>query len=187
MLVQIAVPFLLAGLGTVFAGLLLEVVQSWDVFQEIAALIILVPALLGMKGNLEMTLVSRLSTAANGGRFQSVREKWKLIIGNLTLKQVFKHLPKGKILPKNVHLICSSLAEIVSCTFSSVPVTSHDAQPVSLCAVNWLWLDRRGKAGLQACSDPLFRLYLLSFPGFSDSRYYYGGIRLWLQMFWVQP
>lgn len=39
--------------------------QSWDVFQEIAALLILVPALLGMKGNLEMTLASRLSTAVS--------------------------------------------------------------------------------------------------------------------------
>lgn len=113
MLVQILVPFLLAGLGTVFAGLLLEVVQvrkekdvdtcqkddenetgcgdiksdqypphdsgiflffffciafswqSWDVFQEITALLILVPALLGMKGNLELTLASRLSTAVS--------------------------------------------------------------------------------------------------------------------------
>uniref|UniRef100_A0A3Q2V3U0 Solute carrier family 41 member n=1 Tax=Haplochromis burtoni TaxID=8153 RepID=A0A3Q2V3U0_HAPBU len=59
----IVVPFLLAGLGTVSAGILLDIVQSWEVFQEITEILILVPAVLGMKGNLEMTLASRLSTA----------------------------------------------------------------------------------------------------------------------------
>ena len=39
--------------------------QTWDVFLEITELLILVPAVLGMKGNLEMTLASRLSTAVS--------------------------------------------------------------------------------------------------------------------------
>lgn len=39
--------------------------QSWEVFQEITEILILVPAVLGMKGNLEMTLASRLSTAVS--------------------------------------------------------------------------------------------------------------------------
>lgn len=39
--------------------------QNWDVFQEITEIFILVPAVLGMKGNLEMTLASRLSTAVS--------------------------------------------------------------------------------------------------------------------------
>uniref|UniRef100_A0A3Q3CKT8 Solute carrier family 41 member n=1 Tax=Haplochromis burtoni TaxID=8153 RepID=A0A3Q3CKT8_HAPBU len=65
MVVQIVVPFLLAGLGTVSAGILLDIVQSWEVFQEITEILILVPAVLGMKGNLEMTLASRLSTAVS--------------------------------------------------------------------------------------------------------------------------
>lgn len=39
--------------------------QNWDVFQEVTELLILVPAVLGMKGNLEMTLASRLSTAVS--------------------------------------------------------------------------------------------------------------------------
>ncbi|KAM7414219.1 hypothetical protein PAMA_019170 [Pampus argenteus] len=88
MVLQILVPFLLAGMGTVFAGLLLDVVQSWDVFQEITEIFILVPAVLGMKGNLEMTLASRLSTAVNAGKMDHVRERWMLIIGNLALKQL---------------------------------------------------------------------------------------------------
>ncbi|XP_061826057.1 solute carrier family 41 member 2 [Nerophis lumbriciformis] len=88
MVLQILVPFLLAGLGTVAAGLLLDVVQNWDVFQEVTEIFILLPAVLGMKGNLEMTLASRLSTAVNAGRMELAKEKWMLIIGNLALKQL---------------------------------------------------------------------------------------------------
>ncbi|XP_054476339.1 solute carrier family 41 member 2 [Anoplopoma fimbria] len=88
MVLQILVPFVLSGLGTVSAGMLLEVVQNWDVFQEITEIFILVPAVLGMKGNLEMTLASRLSTAVNAGKMEPAREKWLLIVGNLALKQL---------------------------------------------------------------------------------------------------
>ncbi|XP_061628429.1 solute carrier family 41 member 2 isoform X2 [Phyllopteryx taeniolatus] len=88
LVLQILVPFLLAGLGTVSAGLLLDVVQSWDIFQEITEIFILLPAVLGMKGNLEMTLASRLSTAVNAGKMELANEKWMLIIGNLALKQL---------------------------------------------------------------------------------------------------
>ncbi|RXN23348.1 solute carrier family 41 member 2-like isoform X1 [Labeo rohita] len=88
MVLQILFPFLLAGFGTVLAGMLLDVVQHWDVFRNVTEIFILVPPLLGLKGNLEMTLASRLSTAVNVGRINSSREQWNLIIGNLALKQV---------------------------------------------------------------------------------------------------
>uniref|UniRef100_A0A4W4EB38 Solute carrier family 41 member n=1 Tax=Electrophorus electricus TaxID=8005 RepID=A0A4W4EB38_ELEEL len=64
MALQILVPFLLAGFGTVSAGMVLDIVQHWKAFTSITEIFILVPALLGLKGNLEMTLASRLSTAA---------------------------------------------------------------------------------------------------------------------------
>ncbi|TNN40470.1 Solute carrier family 41 member 2 [Liparis tanakae] len=63
MALQILLPFLLAGFGTVSAGMVLDIVQHWEAFQYITEIFILVPALLGLKGNLEMTLASRLSTA----------------------------------------------------------------------------------------------------------------------------
>ena len=59
---QILFPFIVAGLGMVGAGLVLDVVQHWQVFEVVNEIFILVPALLGLKGNLEMTLASRLST-----------------------------------------------------------------------------------------------------------------------------
>ena len=48
-LLQIGLPFLVAGLGMVAAGLVLDDVQHWPVFIEVPELFILVPALLGLK------------------------------------------------------------------------------------------------------------------------------------------
>jgi solute carrier family 41 len=84
--VQVFPPFLVAGCGMVAAGLLLGLVQYWPVFREVQEILVLVPALLGLKGNLEMTLASRLGTHANlgdldGGRF------WTIVFGNLAVVQ----------------------------------------------------------------------------------------------------
>lgn len=120
---QVLVPFLLAGFGTVGAGIVLDIVQHWTVFQEVTEVFILVPALLGLKGNLEMTLASRLSTAANIGHMDTAKEMWGMIVGNLALIQVqatvvgflasiaammFGWIPEGHFKMGHAVLLCAS-------------------------------------------------------------------------------
>ncbi|KAM4794731.1 solute carrier family 41 member 1 [Rhinophrynus dorsalis] len=120
---QVLFPFLLAGFGTVAAGMVLDIVQHWEVFTEVTEVFILVPALLGLKGNLEMTLASRLSTAANIGQMETAKEKWAMITGNMALIQVqatvvgflasiaaviFGWIPDGHFLTDHAVLLCAS-------------------------------------------------------------------------------
>lgn len=85
--IQVFIPFLIAGFGMVGAGLVLDIVQHWLVFEHITEIVILVLALLGLKGNLEMTLASRLSTQANLGHMDTTKQQWSMIAGNITLIQ----------------------------------------------------------------------------------------------------
>ncbi|XP_037107330.1 solute carrier family 41 member 1 [Syngnathus acus] len=120
---QVVFPFLLAGFGTVAAGMVLDIVQHWTVFTEVSEVFILVPALLGLKGNLEMTLASRLSTAANIGLMDTNKDMWNMIMGNLALIQVqatvvgflasiaaviFGWIPEGHLRLGHAVLLCAS-------------------------------------------------------------------------------
>lgn len=57
-------------------------------FEHVTELFILVPALLGLKGNLDMCLASRLSTQANLGNMVGVGEITHMVLGNIALVQV---------------------------------------------------------------------------------------------------
>ncbi|CAG9109439.1 unnamed protein product [Plutella xylostella] len=87
-LMQVAVPFFIAGCGTIGAGLVLGTVRDWDVFVNVSAIFVLVPSLSGLKGNLDMCLASRLSTQANLGNMASAKEVVSMVVGNISLVQV---------------------------------------------------------------------------------------------------
>ena len=120
---QIFLPFLVAGFGMVAAGMVLDVVQHWTVFTKVSEIFILVPALLGLKGNLEMTLASRLSTAANLNKMNGRGEAMALVVGNLALVQVqgivvgflaaltgvsMGYSTTGQVVPEHVLLLAAS-------------------------------------------------------------------------------
>ncbi|BFZ10527.1 hypothetical protein BsWGS_13566 [Bradybaena similaris] len=120
---QISLPFVIAGFGTVGAGIILDNVQHWPVFVRVTEIFILVPALLGLKGNLEMTLASRLSTQAHLGNMDTKKESVTMICGNISLVQaqaivvgflssltamVLGWLPKGEFDIHHGVLLCAS-------------------------------------------------------------------------------
>lgn len=110
---EVFLPFLLAGLGMVLAGQLLDNVQHWPVFGSCPELFILVPALLGLKGNLEMTLASRMSTSANIGILDVPSDALSISVGNLALVQV-----QG--------IVVGSLAAILALAMSWLPQFKFD-------------------------------------------------------------
>ncbi|KAI1301315.1 Solute carrier family 41 member 1 [Halotydeus destructor] len=84
---QVFIAFLLAGFGNVGAGLILDRVKLWSSFVHVSELFVLVPSLLGLKGNLEMTMAARLSTQANLGNTEDWTKACKMAQGNLCLIQ----------------------------------------------------------------------------------------------------
>ncbi|KRY89287.1 Solute carrier family 41 member 2 [Trichinella pseudospiralis] len=133
MAMQMFFPFLIAGLGTVGAGLVLDYVQHWTVFTKIPEMFILVPALLGLKGNLEMTLASRLSTMANIGLLDDKSERSALLVANLCLIEtqanvislfasflaiLLRWITNGEVIFVNIAvLIASSMSTGISASF----------------------------------------------------------------------
>ncbi len=57
-------------------------------YLNISEVVILVPALLGLKGNLEMTLAARLSTQVNLGMINNKESELNATLGNIALTQL---------------------------------------------------------------------------------------------------
>ncbi|KAK6737504.1 hypothetical protein RB195_019920 [Necator americanus] len=84
---QTMIPFIIAGLGSICAGLLLNRVQKTHLVCEVPQFIAMCPPLQGMKGNLDMTFTSRLSTEAHQGRLERSSRLVKHILMNMALIQ----------------------------------------------------------------------------------------------------
>ncbi|KAF9093456.1 hypothetical protein BGX29_009912 [Mortierella sp. GBA35] len=123
---QALTTLVIAVSGLICAGWLLDEVQHWPVFLEISELIILIPILLNLKGNLEMNLASRLSTACNMGLLDSPSSRNAFIKGNLALLQL-QSLTVGSVaglfsfaLGMIVHPTTNNLEEIALMISSSM-------------------------------------------------------------------
>lgn len=84
---QMGPSFMIAGFGSVFAGIVLNAVTQWSVFESIPQFEIMVSAFIGLIGNIETTLASRLSTQANLGRLDSWDSRWKVLSANMLVVQ----------------------------------------------------------------------------------------------------
>ncbi|KAI0345011.1 hypothetical protein BDW22DRAFT_1325659 [Trametopsis cervina] len=79
---------LLTTVGLLFTGELLNNVSHWKAMSRVDELIMIIPVVLNLKGNLEMNLSARLSTAANMGELDRPKARRQIVLGNLTLLQV---------------------------------------------------------------------------------------------------
>ncbi|KAL1742222.1 Mg transporter [Schizophyllum fasciatum] len=101
--VEAAPTLLLTTLGLLLTGELLDRVSRWPAMQRTDQLIMIIPVVLNLKGNLEMNLSARLGTAANAGLLDAPRTgsgderddmrrdtptRREIILGNLALLQV---------------------------------------------------------------------------------------------------
>ncbi|CAF1446128.1 unnamed protein product [Adineta steineri] len=114
---QVFIPFMIAAFGMAVAGLVLEHVQELNVFKEITEIYILVPALLGLKGNLEMALASRLSTQANIGniiltQLQAIVVDFIVALVSLAIGWV----PQGHFNLRHALVLCNSSVSTASIT-----------------------------------------------------------------------
>ncbi|KAF7975027.1 hypothetical protein HWV62_10659 [Athelia sp. TMB] len=83
-----APTLLFATIGALLTGAMLTIVSRWKTMKRVDELIMIIPVILNLKGNLEMNLSARLSTAANVGDLDDPQARRKIILGNLSLLQV---------------------------------------------------------------------------------------------------
>ncbi|KAI0373191.1 hypothetical protein BV20DRAFT_989735 [Pilatotrama ljubarskyi] len=86
--VETAPTLLLTTTGLLFTGEILDKVSHWKAMSQIDELIMIIPVVLNLKGNLEMNLSARLGTAANMGDLDHPTKRRSIILGNLSLLQV---------------------------------------------------------------------------------------------------
>ncbi|CDO71876.1 hypothetical protein BN946_scf184940.g23 [Trametes cinnabarina] len=86
--IETAPTLLLTTTGLLFTGEILDHVSHWKAMTQIDELIMIIPVVLNLKGNLEMNLSARLGTAANMGDLDHPSKRRSIILGNLSLLQV---------------------------------------------------------------------------------------------------
>uniref|UniRef100_A0A914C0G7 SLC41A/MgtE integral membrane domain-containing protein n=1 Tax=Acrobeloides nanus TaxID=290746 RepID=A0A914C0G7_9BILA len=87
-LISTLASLLIAGLGSIFSGWLINWAQNKEFLKEIPDALMLVTPLLGLKGNLEMTFASKLGTLSNTGEIDDCLMVRRLIKRYIPFLQV---------------------------------------------------------------------------------------------------
>lgn len=119
-ILQVCLPFILAGFGNMLAGLILSRLAHWRSFQQVPTFFILLPSFVGLKGNIEMTFASRLSTLSNLNLLDTNYQRRRIYVSNLAL-----------ILSQAVALSTFAALVSVACELIMGPSKFHD-QPSQL-------------------------------------------------------
>ena len=87
--------------------------------RRIDELIMIIPVILNLKGNLEMNLSARLGTSANMGDLDIPEKRRSIILGNLTLLQV-----QATVVSFFAAIVAFTMSKVVPNTpsFESVPM-----------------------------------------------------------------
>ncbi|CAG9535578.1 unnamed protein product [Cercopithifilaria johnstoni] len=109
---QTLLPFFVAGLGQICTGLFFERAQHWWFFLYVPETFILVPALLGLKGNLEVTYASRFCTLSNAGQTDKASEIFFIARFNLCLIEL------QAIVLSFFAALLSSAISLINCDFN---------------------------------------------------------------------
>uniref|UniRef100_A0A0R3RXF4 MgtE domain-containing protein n=1 Tax=Elaeophora elaphi TaxID=1147741 RepID=A0A0R3RXF4_9BILA len=114
---QTLLPFFVAGLGQICTGLFFERAQHWWFFIYVPEAFILVPALLGLKGNLEVTYASRFCTLSNAGQANKANEIFFIARFNLCLIEL------QAIVLSFLAALLSSAISLINCDFKQAHAT----------------------------------------------------------------
>uniref|UniRef100_A0A915PRC0 SLC41A/MgtE integral membrane domain-containing protein n=1 Tax=Setaria digitata TaxID=48799 RepID=A0A915PRC0_9BILA len=109
---QTLLPFFVAGLGQICTGLFFEQAQHWWYFLYVPEAFVLVPALLGLKGNLEVTYASRFCTLSNAGQTKTMEEICVIARFNLCLIEL------QAIILSFLAALLSSGISLINCDFN---------------------------------------------------------------------
>uniref|UniRef100_A0A914Y2U1 SLC41A/MgtE integral membrane domain-containing protein n=1 Tax=Panagrolaimus superbus TaxID=310955 RepID=A0A914Y2U1_9BILA len=81
-------PLIFASVGLIGTGVLLDKWQCDDFYTRIHEALMLTPALLGLKGNIEMTFASRLTTLSHLGKMDNKENCLSILGSNMALVQI---------------------------------------------------------------------------------------------------
>ncbi|KAI0042837.1 hypothetical protein FA95DRAFT_1563902 [Auriscalpium vulgare] len=143
-------------IGLMFTGELLDHISHWNAMQSISQLIMIIPVILNLKGNIEMNLSARLSTAANMGELDASAARNSFILGNLALLQVQAAV---------VSFVAAGVSFLLGLVLPTISPASQEGTPAAVRALAYRFVMNHERAPRPTLPlhDPTMRLGLKEF------------------------